>query len=394
MAGPRVKVVHLITLLEFGGAQGNTLHTVKNLNEEKFETLLWSGKGAYWDEDTERNLGIHGRVRFFFSLVRPLNPFMDVIALFCLWGALLRAKPKILHTHSSKAGILGRIAGKLAGVPIIIHTFHGFGFNDQQRPWTRRFFIAVEKLTARFSTRLIFVSKSNMEEARRLRIGTPGKYQLIRSGVPLSKIVAEGKGIDRPTFLKEHGVPATARVVTTIGAFKPQKNLGDFIEMAKIISGELPDIYFFIIGDGGLRPKFERQVVDMGLKGRLFMPGWRRDATRFLAVSDIFVMTSLWEGLPRSLVEAMALGIPPVCYETDGVLDLLEAREGTMVPRGHVNQLTELVSDLLNNKEKRRHVSSLVKGRIGMEFDIDHMVRQQEDLYASLLQVDNPHRKH
>ena len=143
-----IKVVHLITLLEFGGAQGNTLHTVQTLNPNLFETSLWAGSGAYWDEKVSYFVETKNRIRFFRSLVRPLHPIFDVFALFFIWKALREVKPTILHTHSSKAGIIGRVAGWLAGVPILIHTFHGFGFNKEQKPWTRWHFIFLEKIIA------------------------------------------------------------------------------------------------------------------------------------------------------------------------------------------------------------------------------------------------------
>lgn len=384
MTADRVKVIHLITLLEFGGAQGNTIHTVKNLNPSRFEALLWSGRGAYWDQRV-------ANVRFFRSLVRPLNPLFDLIALFRLIVALMSEKPRILHTHSSKAGIIGRIAGKWAGVPVVVHTFHGFGFNDRQKPWTRWLFVFLERLTAPLAKKLIFVSKSNWREAEDKKIGDPSQYELIRSGIPLGTIKDVAKNAIQNSLHAEFNIPIAAKVVLTIGAFKPQKNLFDFLLIAKRVLAQSPDSYFLILGDGELRSQLENKIEALGLSGRVIMPGWREDAAILLSQSNVYVMTSLWEGLPRALLEAMALGIPSVCYETDGVKDLLRREDGTAFRQGDIEGMAASIVKLLNNKEECSRLAKIFQERVGIEFDIDHMVRQQEALYERLLQVDNQH---
>jgi hypothetical protein len=158
------KVVHLITLLEMGGAQGNTLHTVRTLDSTRFAAELWAGPGAYWDGAAETDLGKEGRLRFFKHLVRPVNPIFDLIAFFDLRKALNETKPAILHTHSSKAGIIGRFAAQ--NIPVVIHTFHGFGFNDRQNPIVFWFYVWLERWAAKRTHALVFVSRSNMETAQ------------------------------------------------------------------------------------------------------------------------------------------------------------------------------------------------------------------------------------
>lgn len=398
MGTSAVKVVHLITLLEFGGAQGNTIHTVQHLDPDDFETHLWTGHGAYWDKKVKGPLGLSEKVRYFPFLVRDPNPFFDLMALFQLWRALRKSKTDILHTHSSKAGIIGRLAGWVAGVPHIIHTFHGFGFNDEQKPWVRWFYVSLEKLMAPLCDRLIFVSQSNQTLATKLGIGLPEQYELIRSGVPMGQIKKNGMSVNRGQFRNQQGIPTNAKVVITIGAFKPQKNLFDFLETAKKISDVVPESFFVLLGDGILRNSLENRVKELDLSSRILMPGWREDATSFLAVSDVFVMTSLWEGLPRALVEAMLLGLPSVCYDTDGARDLLNREEGTLVPQRDVEALAQKVSFLLNQDRQPNQLSEELKKRITNDFDIDFMVQQQALLYKKLLlrrsQVDNPQLKH
>ena len=186
---------------------------------------------------------------------------------------------KILHTHSSKAGILGRIAARLAGVPIVIHTFHGFGFNDQQKPWIRSFFIWLERKIAPLATKLVFVSKSNEDEAQALKIGRPDQYVLIRSGVPLAARIAEtAKQTNRNSVRSTLHIPLDAQLVTTIGAFKPQKNLADFVRMAALTAKTNPKVHFLIIGDGAQREDLQKLAREQNVLTRLTMPGWREDA--------------------------------------------------------------------------------------------------------------------
>ena len=378
------KVVHLITLLELGGAQGNTIHTVQSLPPSKFETFLWCGRGAYWDSEMKERLGQGARLSFFSHLVRDIHPIYDLLVIWDLVRELKKLRPSILHTHSSKAGIVGRLAGKLAGVPTIIHTFHGFGFNKQQHPWVRFIYVLLEKWAAKWSTALIFVSEANRAEAGTLNIGAAHQYHLIRSGIPLKqlrKISQEEVAVKYKTELQ---IPMNDKIIITISAFKPQKNLTDFVEMAARIAELEKNVTFVIIGDGEQRNMLNKRIQDKNLTSRFRMLGWRTDASMIMAASDIFVLTSLWEGLPRALVEALVLGKPAVCYETDGVMDILPKGGGVVVKQKDVVILADQILSLLKNKDLYQTLSQQAKNLITDDFDIDEMVNQQEQLYDQL----------
>lgn len=381
----KIKVVHLITLLELGGAQGNTIYTVEHLDTNIFDAYLWCGKGAYWDKRVNRTLHPKGKLRYFSFLDRPLNPIYDLIALLQLWVALMKERPKIIHTHSSKSGILGRIAAKMAGIDIIIHTFHGFGFNDRQNFFLRWLYISLEKLTARFSTALIFVSKSNWKTAQELNIGNDARYRLIRSGIHIRQFSSSFTEIMKKEIRTRFLIPPEVPIVTTVGAFKPQKNLLAFIELAKKIHDGAPDIHFLVVGDGATRPQLETAISNHELKSTVHLLGWREDLPEIMAISTVFVLTSLWEGLPRALVEACMSGVPSVCFDTDGVRDILSQGGGFLIPQGDLQTLAVKVEELLFNPEIRQKKSIEAKSLIGKEFDIDSMVKQQEILYQTLL---------
>jgi glycosyltransferase involved in cell wall biosynthesis len=381
VSSERIKVVHIVTRLDLGGAQQNTLHTVRHLDPKRFEAVLLCGSGGALDSELQSWPSDGPRWRFVRNLVREISPRRDFLAFLELRRLLLDLKPAVVHTHSSKAGILGRLAAWTAGVPVVVHTFHGFGFHDGQSWLKKRLYVLAERLAGALSTALVFVSRANEDYARRHGLGEPGRYVLIRSGVKLADFPALCAAADKKVSL---GLKPEARLVLSVGNFKPQKNPEDFLAAARIVAQSQPDAAFVFVGDGPLRGKLEAGVG--GLKPRFLLPGWRRDVGELLAAADVFVLTSLWEGLPRALVEAMKSGVVPVCYATDGVKDLIrDGENGFLVPQGDVSALAGRVGELLQDAALRKRQGAAAAAAIGPEFDIDGMVRQQEALYLKLL---------
>lgn len=372
-----LRVAHLITRLDFGGAQGNTLHTARALDKARFEAAIVCGhRGDLEDKVSDKH------IRYAEHLVRQISPLKDIRAFFELRKILKELKPDIVHTHSSKAGILGRLAAAAAGVPVIVHTFHGFGFHPLQSAPVRRLYVFLEKICARFSDALIFVSRSNMETARALGIGAPARYRLIRSGVALAAYPAK---IDRAAKRAAIGLDGTHTVVFSIGNTKPQKNPDHFIEAARRLAPEFPSARFVFAGGGAELEKYRDKVRKLKLEEACLFIGWREDTAELLAASDIFALTSLWEGLPRALVEALRTGLPAVCYAADGVTDLLASGvNGYCVPRGNLDAFCASLSALLGDGALRARLAAGAAATDLAGFDIDFMVRQQEELYEEL----------
>lgn len=372
------KVVHIITRLDFGGAQGNTLHTARNLDKARYEASIICGHSG----DLEHRVS-DGNIRYAENLVRQVSPLKEIKAFFELRRLLLALKPGIVHTHSSKAGILGRLAARSAGVPVIVHTFHGFGFHPLQHPLVRGLYVFLEKVCARFTDALVFVSRSNQETALALRIGDRARYRLIRSGVPLAAYPAR---TDRAGKRAALDLEETDTVVLSIGNTKPQKNPGHFIEAARRLAPVFPAARFVFAGGGSDLEKYREQVRSLGLEKVCRFIGWREDTAELLAASDIFAMTSRWEGLPRALVEALKTGLPSVCYAADGVSDILvTGRNGCLIEAGDLDAFCAALGKLLGDAGLRARLAAGAAATDLGEFDIDFMVRQQEELYAGLL---------
>jgi len=375
----RTKVLHVVTKLELGGAQQNTLHTVSHLDPTRYDAVLVSGSGGILDPEV---LGLGVRVVFVPSLVRPVRPWHDVRALWALYRLFKKEKPTIVHTHSSKAGVLGRWAAVWAKVPVLIHTFHGFGHHREQPRLVREFFVQIERFLARRTSQLITVSLANQREALQRGIGTAGQHVLIRSGV----FVKAFQGVTKKSKdLPGLSIPPGHRLITTIGPFKPQKNLKDFLEAARLVLEKRSDVIFLVVGDGAGRPDLEQRIRRHRLNNRVFLTGWRRDIPDVLARTDIFCMTSLWEGLPRSLVEALCAGIPSVVNAVDGCTDLIvDGDNGFLVAPKQPHTTADRLLTLLENPTLFRQISDRARTTIGPDFDIDAMVKQQEALYQRL----------
>jgi len=379
--------------LELGGAQQNTLFTVAHLKRSVYEAVLISGTEGLLVEDALKLKDV--KVYLIPELVRQIRLPKDIIALLKLRRILkqlkLHAGAKILgansaiivHTHSSKAGILGRWAACLAGIRLIIHSIHGFSFNDFQPSLMKAFFIFLERVTSIITTKFIAVSKANIEEGISKGIFTRDKVILIRSGIDIGE--HQQIGLDRVKKRKELGVNAGIPLVAMIACFKPQKSPLDFVRIAKIVSEENSEARFLLIGDGILRSKIEELIEKLKMEDKILLLGWRRDIPEIMSCIDVLVLTSLWEGLPRVFPQAMALGIPVVATKVDGAPEAIQnGVNGFLLPPRDIDGMAEKIIYLIKHPEKASEMGERGK-RLIEEFDIWKMVEQQEELYSGLL---------
>ncbi len=382
----KVKVVHLITRMELGGAQQNTLFTVSNLNTEKFQTFLVTGKGGELYEDAKAL----NNTFIIQDLIREIRPIKDLKALFQIIKILKQIKnikpqntPVIVHTHSSKAGILGRWAAKASGVSIIVHSIHGFGFNNCQPFWLRSSLIISELITSFITTMFIAVSWANMEKGVKLCIFPRKKIKLIRSGIEIAKFRNHEK--TRHDVRQGLKIPEDVPVAAMISCLKPQKAPLDYVRACCLVKKDVPSCHFLLVGDGTLRPDIERQVSRADLQDSFHVLGWRRDIPEILSTINVLVLTSFWEGLPRVLPQAMAAGVPIVATDVDGSSEAVrDGLNGFLVSPGDISGIAKKTAFLLTNPEKAREMGEKGTGLV-KEFDIHKMVSDQEKLYDELL---------
>jgi glycosyltransferase involved in cell wall biosynthesis len=378
----RVPVIHIITKLEFGGAQQNTLYTVASLDRERFEPVLLTGSGGYLMPEA-RDLGLD--LRTVPSMERPVRPGADAAAYREL-GRLLepyRGRSVIVHTHSSKAGILGRWAARKARVPVIIHSIHGFGFTPAMSPPKRFFFKTAERLTSRVTDHFIAVSEANRMDGVNYGLFGVQRCTVIRSGFNLEEFKS-AQAVD-DELRSELGTGPGAPLVLMVACLKPQKSPLDFARVASLVRREVPDARFLLAGDGELMDALLREVGRLGLDDVFFTLGWREDVPGLMKSSRVVVLTSRWEGLPRVIPQAKAVGRPVVATAVDGSVEAIrDGVDGYLCLPGDVDSMADRVVCLLKDQDLADRMGR-EGNRVVDEFDQDTMVRKQEELYERLL---------
>ncbi len=371
------KIAFIITKLELGGAQKSVLYSVRNLNRPPFKTYLLCGKGGYLDKEAKK----HIRGLFFIpSLIREISPLKDLKAFFQIRKRLKNLKPDIVHTNSSKAGILGRLAAaSLFDKTKIVHTVHGFSFYDGQKPLKRKFYILAEKLMAKITDTMVFVSHEDMDTALKLKIAKAKNCRLIRAGVEV-KTPADFKNFDRAAKIKSLGIKENAKIILSTANLKPQKNPLDMIKAAAEVCKKNRGCVFLYTGTGPLRQKALKLIAKYKLKNNFKLLGHRNDIPELLALADIFTLSSLWEGLPMALAEALFMKVPAVCYDSGGVKEILkDGKNVFLIKRGDYKQLAQAYIKALNKKDFVFSDEDLE------DFDIKNMLQKQRELYNTLL---------
>ena len=368
----------MITKLELGGAQKVTLMTLERLPRDTYDLGLVAGTEGLLNGRAEglSDVTLH-RVP---SLVRNIHPFKDAWALIQLYRLFLREAPDIVHTHSSKAGILGRWAARLAGVPMIYHTAHGFGFNDDQPPLRRSFFIWLERLTKHMTTQFVVVSRSNERTAQRHGILRGNEAILCRDAIALHEYRTPGpRGRQRENW----NVPEGTLVVGMVACFKPQKCPTDFVDVAAQILTTRDDVHFVMAGDGELRSEVEDRARQHGIERHITLLGWQHDMPEVYRNLDVVVLTSLWEGLPCVFSEAMATGLPIVATRVDGAAEaIVDGKTGFLHEPHDIGGMAHSVGMLLSDARMRQSMGEAGRSRVG-EFDIDTAVSRLDASYRT-----------
>jgi glycosyltransferase involved in cell wall biosynthesis len=368
-----------------GGAQENTLLTAALLDSARFQVEILCGpqtgsEGSLIDEARQRGVAL----TILPDLLRQVSPLHDLRALSQMTQLIRQKKVHIVHTHSSKAGILGRVAARQAGAPIIIHTIHGWSFHEYMSPVIRSLYIALERWTARFTQALIAVAQGDIEKGLRAGIGKPEQYHLIRSAIPLDEF--NPAMVDRQAARQSLGLPQDELVVGNVGRFSPQKNPLDWVRVVGVVGRAMPQARFLLVGDGPLRSQVEAQLAAEGLANRCILTGLRRDIPHMLAAMDIFMLTSLWEGLPRVIPQAMAMGLPVLANRADGVDEAVQdGQTGYLFQAGQIEEMATACIELAQQPQLRQVLGQAGQAVARQRFDLRNMIAQITALYDQLL---------
>ena len=375
-----MKVCHVITRLIVGGAQENTVATCIGLQKLGHHVDLVIGpqtgpEGSLYEQ--ARRAGVP--ITVVDELRRAPNPLHDLFAARALERLFRERRYDVVHTHSGKAGFVGRLAAKRAGVPNIVHTIHGPSFYRYQNAIGNWLFRWAEQVAAEWTTQFITVADAMTEHYLAAGVGQPSQYVKIHSGMNIEVFLHT-----RPPAGK------TELVVGKVARLFRLKGHEYLFEAAPRILAAVPNVKFLLVGDGILRERFERQAERMGLRDRFEFTGLIRpeEIPDYIARMDVLVHLSLREGLPRTLPQALACGKPVVAFDVDGAREVcLDGQTGFLVRAGDVTGLAEAVIRLLQDREQATRMGALGRRLVAERFSEDLMVRRIDELYRQLAQA-------
>ena len=387
----RIKVLHVITRFDKGGSAENTFLTVCGLDKGRYEVVLVKGPSPSGDADdpevraAQANLdACEARIRVISlrHLVRNLSPLSDLIAFCSLIRIIRQEQPRIVHTHTSKAGILGRWAAWLCRVPVIIHTPHGHVFWGYFGPLQTRLFILLEKWTARVTDAIVTLTPQEREDHLRFSIAPEEKFAVIHSGVDLGAFLTGPTQVEARSLLS---IPQGETVIGTVGRLTAVKGQEVLIRAAGELIRRGERFFLVLLGDGELRGDLEQLAVSLGIAGQVRFLGWRPDVARVLAACDLFCFPSHNEGMGKALVEAMAMGKPIVASNIGGIRNIVRPGEnGLLVPVRDVAAWAEAITRLCHDPETCRRMGE-AGTRIAPRYSSEEMIKMVDRLYGKLL---------
>jgi glycosyltransferase involved in cell wall biosynthesis len=359
------------------------------LDPTRFENRLIVGRPGQGEGDMSYLLAERGLPppTVLPKLGRSVSPVRDLRTVAKLVRILRRQQPHIVETHTAKAGFVGRVAARLAGVPVVVHVYHGHVFYGYFGWAQTQFYIGVERLMARLSDRIVTISASQKRDITQVYgIARPDKVVVVPLGLDL-KAFAEAKPGAAGRFRRTLGLAPDVPMVGFVGRLTAVKNPGLFVEAALRVLESQPRAHFVLVGDGELRTEVWEQIGRLGLAERVHLAGWQRDMLAVYAALDVLALTSLNEGTPVSAIEALACGVPVVATRVGGVPDVVQdGWSGILVPPDDVNALAAAVGALLAGPEGGLKLALQGQRDVLARFGRERLVADMESLYQSLLE--------
>ena len=389
------KVLRVITRLNIGGPAIQAVSLTARLKAFGYNSLLVHGALSPGEGDMGYLLQREGvEALKLQNLQRSVNPKTDFNAACQLYRLLCDFEPDVVHTHTAKAGALGRLAARFYNLthgrrhPVrIVHTYHGHVFDGYFGKRSTAVFLGLERWLARWTDRIIAISPRIADEiSKRYAIGRSDQVCSIRLGFDLAPFVSIDDNM-RHASRERLVIPDSTLVVTTVGRLTEIKKHDLFLEMSKRVFSSRQDVLFFIVGDGELRDELESIVSASGLESVVRFLGWRQDLATIYAASDLFVLTSRNEGTPVALIEAMASGIPGISTDVGGVRDVITSSSvGSVVPFGDAEALASSVLSLLAaGTAERRAMGMRARDVVSKRFTMDRLVEEIANLYGELI---------
>ena len=380
------KIIRVIARLNIGGPAIHVILLSSRINHDQYETILLSGKEAP-EEGNMLELAEREGVQpiIITNLGRELNLFRDLTTLLYLYRIFKKEKPDIVHTHTAKAGTVGRIAAVLAGVPIIVHTFHGHVLHGYFGKHKTNVFRWVERILAKWSTTIIAVSQQCKDDLIRYQIGTDETIRMIPLGLDLDRF-SQTNPEARTLLRDEWGVPQDAFLFGMIARMVPIKRHEDLFRAIPLVLQQLPNTYFIIVGDGERRKELESLMQEIQIQHRCIFAGFRQDLERVYQAVDAVVLTSGNEGLPVAIIESLSSGKPVVSTNVGGVSELIQdGLTGYLAEPFNVKSIADNLIKMASDPHKAQSMGKQAQIDILKRFSIQRLVRDIEECYEDLL---------
>ena len=379
----KVKIAHVVTRMDWGGAPDIVRILCESL-ESSYDVRLIIGPSKHLSERTRLFLDkFKDNVTVVPHLRRDISPLWDVLALAKLFLLFRAERFDIVHTHTAKAGLLGRIAGWLARVPTIIYMPHGHVFYGYFGLLMSRAAITVERVVAYITDKVMVLTELEKRDLVAFKVTTPDKIIVVNSGLELEEYreyVADSQS-KRSALQIERGTS----VVGAIGRLEPVKGHAYLVEAARMVIEEFPKVKFLVVGDGSLRNDLESQCQELGVEDKFVFTGWKEDVCSILSTLDILVLPSVNEAVGRVLIEAGACGIPVVATNVGGVPEIVRDNEtGVLVAPGSPEEMARAMIDLLSSEDKRQRMSVAAEKWIDDRFSARRMVEDVSSSYEVL----------
>jgi glycosyltransferase involved in cell wall biosynthesis len=371
----KLRVMEMIDKPVLGGGPAALLLLAEHLDRGLFEVFVCSGgEGPLAEQARQKGIAV---------IRAPLDKKLHSRSRQEIASVLKEWKIDILHTHGGVAGLHGRAAARLAGIPAVIHTLHGIHYLHYRNPFLRRLYVLLERRHSRFTDRLVLVCQSDLRRAKKHRLAPEGKLKVILNGLDFRP--APGSD-DLARKRNELRWASGGAIVGTVARLHRQKGVIHLLRAGRKILNAVPASRIVAVGDGPQADKMRREAVRLGLGERCLFLGAREDATALMALFDIFVLPSLWEGLPFVLMEAAGLGKPIVATAVDGVPEILEdGRTGVLVPPGDPEALAAAVIRLLRDRDEAGRLAERARSLVPSRFPLSRMVEQTQNLYLDVL---------
>jgi len=388
-----MRIVHVITRMIIGGAQENTLYTVAGLLEKGYDVLLVSGPSRGREGSLEPVIaGRRIPFRAIRELVRDFHPVLDPIAFLKLGLLFRRERFDVIHTHSAKAGFLGRLAARVfSPSSMVVHTVHGLSFHAYQNPLVRSIYVLAEKVALGCTDGFIAVGEVMVEKSLKAGLGPRSRYTVVYSGFDVRQY--EGAAGRRLSMRQALGVRDDEILIGMIGRLFPLKGQEYLLRAFVRIAADLPSAKLLFVGDGILRAGFQKFAETHNLAGRILFPGLvpPDKIPDYASAMDIGAHTSLREGLPRAVVQIMAAGKPVVAFDIDGAREVVRDGEtGFLVPPGNETVLENRLRFLLAHPADAATMGARARAAVTAAFSIETMVAEIEKVYFNILQGRTP----